>query len=311
MNAIEKAVRDIKSVKIQGAENIAKASVEAIRLYFSKRRLRRPDVFLSALFSASKKLSGARPTEPLLRNCMRFVVMETGREGSVNGLMNRMFSACRQVIYHLEIAGKSIADMGSNKIENGMNVFTHCHSSSVMGALRKAKEQGKNFVVYNTETRPLFQGRITARELARMKIPVKHFVDSGARIALKDCDLMLIGADAITSEGKVINKIGSEMFAMMAERYGVPVYVLADSWKFDPLSVYGIPEPIERRSAREVWRRPPRGVEISNMAFERVDPDLISAIISELGVYAPENFVSEVRKTYPWIARVQEITQQK
>jgi ribose 1,5-bisphosphate isomerase len=303
MSKFEKTLKDIKSVKIQGAENVAKASMEALIAYFSKKKFKKASAFASRFSYTSKRLMKTRPTEPLLRNSIRFVIKEMGSEGEPEELVKRMFGACRQALYHYEITEKSIADMGSNKIENGMKIFTHCHSSSVTGALRRAKEKGTNFAVCNTETRPLFQGRITAKELAKAKIPVKHFIDSGARIALKEADLMFIGADAITSEGKVINKIGSEMFAIIAEKYGVPVYVLADSWKFDPKSIYGIPEPIERRSSREVWDKPPRGVGIQNIAFERVDPDLLAAIISELGVYTPENFVTEVRRTYPWLSR--------
>lgn len=303
MKKFEKILRDIKSVKIQGAENIAKASIEALMYYFSKKNFKKPSAFISKFSSASKKLARTRPTEPLLRNSIKFVFKEIGSEGEPKEMMNRMFSACRQVLYHYEITQKSIADIGSNKIENGMKIFTHCHSSSVVASLKRGKEQGKSFVVYNTETRPLFQGRITAKELAKSKIPVKHFVDSGARIALKECDIMFIGADAITSEGKVINKIGSEMFALVAEKYRIPVYVMSDSWKFDPQSIYGIPEPIEKRSFKEVWDKPPKRVDVQNIAFERVDPDLIAAIISELGVYTPENFVSEVKKTYPWLDR--------
>ncbi|MEE9323734.1 MAG: hypothetical protein V3U72_04270 [Candidatus Aenigmarchaeota archaeon] len=303
MSKFEKTLRDIKSVKIQGAENIAKASIEALMSYFSKKSFRKGGVFLSKFSSVSKRLAKTRPTEPLLRNSIRFVEKEIGSEGDPKELVKRMFGACRQAIYHYEVAEKSIADIGSNKIENGMKVFTHCHSSSVTGALKRAKEKGTKFEVFNTETRPLFQGRITAKELAKAKIPVKHFVDSGARIALKECDLVFMGADAITSEGKVINKIGSEMFAIVAEKYDVPVYVLSDSWKFDPQSIYGIPEPIEKRSFKEVWMKAPKGVDVLNIAFERVDPDLIAAIISELGIYTPGNFITEVKRTYPWLSR--------
>lgn len=303
MNEFERILRDIKSVKIQGAENVAKASMEALMGYFSKKNFKKETAFFKAFSTASKKLAATRPTEPLLRNSIKFVEKEIGPRGEPEELVKKLFSACRQASYHYEVAEKSIAEMGSNKIEKGMKIFTHCHSSSVMGALKRAKAEGKRFEVFNTETRPLLQGRITAKELAKARIPVRHFVDSGARIALKEADMMMIGADAITSEGKVINKIGSEMFAIVAEKYGVPVYVLADSWKFDPQSVYGIPEPIEKRSFKEVWEKPPRGVEISNIAFERVDPDLIAAIISELGVYTPENFVSEVRRSYQWLFR--------
>ena len=182
-----------------------------------------------------------------------------------------------------------------------MTIFTHCHSSSVVGILRKAKEQGKKFEVYCTETRPMFQGRITASELAQLKIPVTMFVDSGARIALKEADLMLIGSDSISTEGKIINKIGSEMFSEIANKYDVPVYSCTDAWKFDPQSVYGYEEKIEKREAKEVWKKPPKGVKISNLAFEKVHPNLIMGIISELGIIQPEAFVVEVKRKYSWM----------
>ena len=112
---------------------------------------------------------------------------------------------------------------------------------------------------------------------------------------------MLLGADAVTSEGKVINKIGSELFTEIADRYEVPVYVCTDSWKFDPKSVFGYEEEIEKRKPTEIWPTAPRGVKIANFAFEKVNPDLITGIISELGIYKPSIFVEEVKRAYPWM----------
>ena len=204
--------------------------------------------------------------------------------------------------YHFEEVDKKISEFASRKISNSTIIFTHCHSSSVMKALINAKQDGKRFEVHNTETRPLYQGRITAKELSQQGIPVVHYVDSAARIALKKADIMLLGADAITSEGKVINKIGSELFAEVADRYDIPLYICSDSWKFDPLSIFGFEEEIEKRSSKEIWPTAPKGVAIDNIAFEKIDPDLITGIISELGVYKAEVFVEEIKKVYPWIA---------
>jgi len=182
-----------------------------------------------------------------------------------------------------------------------MVVFTHCHSSTVIEILKQANKQGKRFTVHNTETRPKFQGRLTAQELARLGIPVVHYVDSAARLALKKADIMLIGADAITTEGKVINKIGSELMAEVAEKWDVSLYVCSDSWKFDPKSVFGYEEEIEKRKPTEIWPTAPKGVKIDNFAFEKVNPDLITGIISELGIYKPTIFVEEVKRAYPWM----------
>jgi ribose 1,5-bisphosphate isomerase len=202
---------------------------------------------------------------------------------------------------HFESAEKAISSIGAKKITNNMIVYTHCHSSTVVNILKQAKLEGKRFVVHNTETRPLLQGRKTAKELAKAKIPVIHFVDSAARLALKKADIVLLGADAITSEGKVINKIGSELIAEAAYHLRIPVYICTDSWKFDPNTIFGYEEEIEQRSGKEVWDSPPKGVHIDNHAFERIHPALISAIISEFGVYRPTVFVEEMRRNYRWM----------
>ena len=304
MKDFKEIIKDIKSVKIQGAENIAKASMKALMNHFSGKKIKTSEAFFKKFNAACSKLESARPTEPLLRNSINFVKITIGKSGTPEELVSKLFSACRQTLYHYETTEEEIFEIGANKIKSGMKIFTHCHSSSVVGVLLKAKEQGKKFEVYNTETRPLFQGRKTVKDMVKAKIPIKHFVDSGANIALKECDLMLIGSDAITSSGHVINKIGSEMFAMVAEKHNVPVYVCADSWKFDPKTVYGADEPIEKRHPKEIWdKAPKKGVTIENMAFERVEPPLIKAVISEFGDVVPEELVHKVRHAYPWMFR--------
>ncbi len=274
MGEFEDICRRIKNVEIQGAENVAMAAVKALMLKNDGKSV--------------EKLISLRATEPALRNVIEFVKGDPKRLGPV-------------AMDHFRDSAKKIAEYGAKKIENDMKVFTHCHSSSVMAILKEAKKQGKKFQVYCTETRPLMQGRKTANEVSGMKIPVTMFVDSGARIALKDSDLFLFGADAVTSEGKAINKIGTEMFAEIAEKYDTDTYCCTDSWKYDPMTVFGTKEPIERRDPKEVWEKAPKGVEIMNLAFERVQPEAITAIISELGVHPPTVFIQEVRKAYPWL----------
>jgi len=161
---------------------------------------------------------------------------------------------------------------------------------------KKCRRNGKKFVVHNTETRPNLQGRKTAAELASLGIKVVHFVDSAARLALKKADIMLIGCDALTSEGKIVNKIGSELFCEAASRMQVPVYVCCTSWKFDLKTLFGYEETIEKRGASEVWNNPPRNVVIDNHAFERVDPRLVTGLITELGVFHPMTINEELRR---------------
>jgi len=273
MDAVERAVRDIKSIRVQGAYQVAVSAIEAWSKAKDKER-------------ASRLLATARPTEPMLRNSLRYLEKMDHAETLLEKLKNDI---------------KKIAEFGSEKIKDGMIVCTHCHSSTVNDIMIRAKKEGKKFEVHATETRPFFQGRITAKQLSEAKIPVTLFVDSAARISLKKADVMLLGADAITAEGVVINKIGSELMADVASRYEIPFYVCTHSWKFDPLTVFGFEEKIEERAEREIWNRPPRGVKISNFVFEKIEPSKIAGIISELGIFEPSSFVTEVEKNYKWL----------
>ena len=270
---LEKIYKDIKSLKIQGSQAIGEAAIQAWIKEKDKKQV-------------IKKLWNVRPTEPFLRNVLRYL---------------QNFGEPEKLIKKLEADKEKISEFASKKIKSGMIVYTHCHSSSVTRSLIKAKKKGKKFEVHVTETRPFFQGRITAKELAQNGIKVTLFVDSAIRLALEKADLMFIGADVITSEGFVINKIGSGAFAELANKREIPVYVITHSWKFEPESLKGFEEEIERRSEKEVWAKKPKKVKICNWVFEKVDANLITGIISELGVFRPEVFVEEVKKAYEWL----------
>ncbi len=271
--SFEQICKDIKSLKIQGAVNVAKAGVQALKLKHDP--------------VSVKKIISLRLTEPALRNAINFSLKDIKKNPD-------------KALKHFEEAKKKIVEIGAREIPGKSIVFTHCHSSAVTGILKEAFKT-KKFEVYCTETRPLYQGRITAKELAAAKIPVTMFVDSAARYALKKATIMLIGADAVLSSGKIANKIGSELFAEVAKRYDVPVFVCTDSWKFDPMTIWGYEEKIEKRETKEVWPNPPKGVKISNIAFELVHPDLIESVISELGVHSVDNFIEEIEEAYPWM----------
>lgn len=292
-----KIINDIKSVKIQGAENTAIYSVKAIKSIINSYKSRSTDRLINKILKSKEILFSTRPTEPCMRNSLNYVTYKIYKyeDLPIKEFKKEINKRMDFVFEHFKHADEEIAKIGSRKIKSGMTIFTHCHSTNVVHILKKAKDLRKNFIVHNTETRPLYQGRITARELSSHGINVKHYVDSGARIALKKADLMLIGCDVITSEGKIINKIGSEMFAEIADKYNIPVYVASDSWKYDPRTMFGYEEKIEMRSPKEVWPNHPKNVKIMNYAFEKINPDLITGIICEKGIYPPQIFIREMR----------------
>jgi ribose 1,5-bisphosphate isomerase len=292
------SVKQIKELNVQGAEMIARFAVETLKDVLKKSEADTVAGLYAEMMEARNKLASARPTEPCMFNAFKNVFRNVNKNSTVE-LYKSFLENTESALNHFDSAQETIALIASQKIKNGSIVFTHCHSSTVIEILKEAKRQKKTFEVYNTETRPRFQGRKTAAELALLGIPVTHFVDSAARYAIKKCDIAFVGADAVTSEGKVVNKIGSELFAEVAKKFEVPFYSCTDSWKFDVESIFGYEKNLEMRDACEVWEDAPKGVKINNYAFEKIDAELVTGIISELGIYRPDVFVQEVKHSYP------------
>jgi len=267
---IKKIYKDIKQIKIQGATNIAKAALRAYTLSPKK--------------STTKKLKSLRPTEPMLQNVL--AALESG-------------ATKEDIIYHFEKAQEQINKNVLKIIKKDDIILTHCHSTNIVKSLINAKKQHKRFQIYNTETRPLYQGRKTARELSKAKIKVTTFVDSAVGVAIageqktKKTTKVFLGADAIIKNGDVINKIGSETIAVLAKKNKIPVYIIADSWKFTKSNIE-----LEQRKPGEVWdNQVPKSVKIKNPAFEKVPKKYIKAIISELGILSPSEFVKVAKKS--------------
>ena len=276
MDYLHKTVNEIKRLKVQGAEEVAKAAIDAWDKSSDKKL-------------ATSLLKAARPTEPMLRNVLNYL---------------NEFGNAERLLKSIESDLNKIAEFGSRIIKNGNVIYTHCHSYSVEAALIHAKEVGKNFSVNVTETRPDFQGRITASRLAASHIRVNMFVDSAAYYAMKDASVMFIGADAITAYGDIINKVGSHMFAKAASEHGIPVYVIAHSFKFDPMTEYGNPEKIEERSAKEVWARHSKYIRVRNPVFDVVPSKYIVAIVTELGVIKSTALVDILSEKYRWMFKL-------
>lgn len=296
---LNKTIKDIKSLKIQGAENIAESGLKALKVAVLESKKIASEDFVKDIQKARKALEATRPTEPYMRNILKSVFYEVYSD-NIRTFRENMLKNIQSLLLKMKRDRELIYEIGSHKIPKNSVVYTHCKSSTVIEIMKKAHKT-KNFIVHNTETRPRFQGRGTAKALAESGIKVKHFIDSAMRLAVKKADIVLLGCDAITAEGKVINKIGSELAAEIAYKRGIPVYICTNSLKFDPKTIFGFDEIIEERSPEEVWDKPPKNIEIDNHAFEIIDPSFISGVITELGIYKPYILVQEVQRNYPWI----------
>jgi ribose 1,5-bisphosphate isomerase len=290
---LEKVYRRLKTLKIQGATAVAQAIAENLILYIQKRQGR------LKFKKAADYLLSARPTEAMAQNGVDYILAPlaatpSSQRKEVIQKKGREFSQIT------EKTKEAIARNGVKLIQSSSVVFTHCHSSSVEGVLKKAKEGGNKFEVINTETRPLFQGRITAKNLLKSGIPVTMIVDSAGASFLswypKKIDVLMVGADAVLQDGSTVNKIGSYGLSLAAAQNGVPVYVAASLLKYAFSEIE-----IERRGPEEIWPNPPVGLEIINLAFDEIPADYIKGFVTEAGIIKPKDFSKKALELYPWL----------
>ncbi len=300
---VMETVEKIKKLKVQGARNVAISAIQAFEAVARESVAEKPKDFVNELLEAQTMLFDSRETEPLMRNSLRWILkqVEKSRKKRVKSLAEIVFSSASQFLRDLEVSKESIAEIGSKRVLNGMVVFTHCHSSTVTQLLRKAKRDDKTFEVVCTETRPVFQGRLTAKELLEIGVKTTFIVDSAARSFIRNADLVIVGADAITSEGNVINKIGTSTIALLAHEARKPFYVVSELLKFDPNTVCGDYEQIEERSPEEIWIDAPENLLVRNPAFDVTRRDFIHGIICEEGIIPPHSIKEVMHRKYSWI----------
>jgi len=306
-----KDVEKIKSLEIQGATNVAIYAINIMSEYAHRiGKNLEPEDLLEKLNEARNILFQTRATEPAMRNGLNYIINKLRREKeslSMNKILELISRYKEEYKSMMVNSKKKIAEIGARRIpdvesDDNFVVMTHCHSSVVNGIFLEAKRQGKNnFKVIATETQPRLQGRKTVKKLLKNGIEVIHVVDSAMRWVVNyyEVDLIIIGADSITSEGTVLNKIGSRLLALVAHEEHVPFYVASPILKYNPQTSFGILEKIEMRDPKEVWENAPEGLKILNPSFETVSRRYIDGLITEAGIFASSHVHNYFINLYP------------
>lgn len=198
----------------------------------------------------------------------------------------------------------AIGEYGAPLLRDGMRVLTHCNAGrlaavrygTALAPIYRAAENGLKLKVYADETRPLLQGaRLTAYELCSAGIDCTLICDNMAAglMANGGIDAVIVGGDRVAMNGDTANKTGTLSVAVAAKHFGIPFYVAVPFSTVDTACSTGRDITIEQRSAREVtsmwYAKPmaPEGVKVYNPAFDVAPAELITAIVTDRGVFRP------------------------
>ncbi len=307
------AVADaIRHLKVRGAPAIGVTAALGVALGAEAIKATEYPAFSREVLEICDHLAATRPTAVNL-----FWAIERMKH-KLESLQTQPLAAIKkaliaeaQAILDEDIAlCKSMGRHGADLIKDGQTVLTHCNAGALatagygtaLGVIRAAWEQGKKIQVIADETRPVLQGaRLTAWELMQDHIPVTLITDNMAGSLMRQgkIQLCVVGADRIAANGDVANKIGTYSVAVLAKAHGIPFYVAAPYSTIDLKTKSGADIPIEQRNALEVTSihgsHPvaPDGVPVFNPAFDVTPAELITGIITERGVFKPEDLARQ------------------
>lgn len=297
----DETARAIKTLVVRGAPAIGVAAAFGIALA-AKRATESGAPLDEALEAAHKALSASRPTAVNL-----FWALEQMRRASrahpgasPHAITAALIAEARKILSDDLASCRALGEFGAALFPDRALVLTHCNAGALatagygtaLGVIRSAHRQGKIDRVFAGETRPVLQGaRLTVWELVNDHIPTTLITDSmaGSLMSRGEINCVVVGADRITANGDVINKIGTYTIAVLAREHKIPFLVAAPRSTFDLATASGAEVTIEERDPSEVLqmggiRIAPLGVDVRNPAFDVTPAAFVTAIVCETGV---------------------------
>ena len=316
----EDVAEAIRSMAVRGAPLLGIAAAYGMALAARHSKARGLRGVLRDLGRAGKLLKASRPTAANISWAVDRVVLAAGasvRSGVPKGpegaevVRRVVMDEAIRIALEDEASCEVIGHLGGELLPEKANVLTHCSTGALatggwgtaQGVIVAAHRAGKDIHVWVDETRPVLQGaRLTAWELQRFKVPMTLVSDTaaGSLMASGLVDAVLVGADRITENGDVANKVGTYQLAVLATHHGIPFYVAAPFSTVDLDTPAGDAVVIEVRDPLEVTEPmgvpiAPEGTRAYNPAFDLTPATLITAIVTDRGVIRPP-FASSLKR---------------
>ena len=295
----EDVAEAIRTMVVRGAPAIGVAAAMGVALAALQSKSREKARLLSDLERAASVLRGTRPTAVNLFWGIDRVLRVARGAPTAADARGAVVSEVKKMEEEDVATNRKLGRIGAELIDDGDTVLTQCNAGALatvgygtaLGVLRAAREAGKFVKVIVPETRPALQGaRLTAFELVRDGFDCKLISDTavGSVLSTGLVDKAVVGADRITRDGWVFNKIGTYQIAVLAGRHRVPFYPAAPRSTFDLARTHD-QVTIEERAAAEITeirgrRLAPKGIPVANPAFDATPPELVSSIISDAGL---------------------------
>ena len=272
--------------RTSGSGGVGRGFLEALERWAAIDRSRDSPALRSALLAWLRGCQAAQPSMALVHQfaARALAVADSGvqRGDRAADLRAHLAASCAAERRDLEQAVADAANVAAQLVTTTEPwVATLSASDGVLAAFAALERAGRKPRVIVGESRPLLEGRDTARALAAAGIETWIVADAALPLLISQAGAVWLGADAVTEQG-VINKIGSYTAALAAREHGVPVWAIAVRRKLVPggTPALGIAE----MPGAEIWEDAPQGVRPRNVYFEMVPAALLRGVVVEDGV---------------------------
>ena len=297
---ITSLIDKIRNDKIHGASQLARQAVNVLKVAAEHSRADSVGRFLTEQKEIGQRLMSARPAmAPVLNIVSGLLSMIAGKAKGMNldSIRHLTISKADEVIEYSVQAVARIAEHGSGLIADGDIIMTHSYSSTVLAALKAAFTKHRNIEVITTKSGPGHTGERIAQQLGLHGIPVTLIDDAAMGLYISKVNKVMVGADRVCADGKVVNGIGTYQLALAAKIASVPFYVLCETLKFDS-RLRGDEVDLEEKDPSEVVESGslPPGVRVKNPHFDITPLELVTEIVTENGLLTAEEVISYLAK---------------
>lgn len=277
----------LRADRTSGATTLGESAIDIVEEFISTQHLQAPQEFAAALEKLVREILEAQPSMAVMLNLAQCVLEACADDAPFSGMKQRVQQALSEFRRALRLGMEALCRQAIEILPPHATVLTYSNSTTVTAVLHHARATGHLDRVFLSEARPAYDGRPLARSLAEVGVEIDYSTDMGLFAKLREADLVVLGADAVFPL-YFLNKIGTCALAELAQVRNVPCFALCTANKFLPTTATNLLR-ISKHSGDEVWSTSAPGVRVHNDYFEEIPLSLLDGVVSDQGVYSPED----------------------
>lgn len=290
-------IEEIENMNVKGGSPFGRASAWAYKLAIQQEDLSNLDMLITRFEMLKNKMNELKPTMATINNTSTIIekTLNSNKDKPVDEIKENIVKVADNIINYSFEAVDKVGEFGANFIKEGDTILMHSYSSTLMAIFISAANQGKKFKVICTESRPLRESRNAVNILQDLSIETTFISDASVYEFLPTVDYVIMGADTLSVDGSVANKMGTAQIAKLALFCKKPVYIASELYKLSLRTQAGYPIELEKRTQWELVNeddfKSTENLEVINQFFDLTPAVDITAIITEFGFINPSHML--------------------